>query len=188
MENKNSLRNHILMLRKEMEKQDVEKISNEICKRLLSGEIYKNIQSVFCYSAVKNEVDLTPFIEKAFSDGKTVSLPKVIDKKGTMKFYSINSLYELKKGTYGILEPEMGNEQQWADLVLVPGVVFSEKGDRIGQAGGFYDRYLAQHPMYCAGICYEYQIYKNIPFEKHDIKMDCIISEKRMIEINKIGD
>lgn len=185
METKNSLRNDVLRQRKNMEKQMADRLSKEICDRLLSGKIYHRLQSVFCYSAVRNEVDLTSFMDKALRDGKIVSLPKVLDKNGTMKFYAIDSLENLKRGTYGILEPEMVNEQKSADLILVPGVVFSEKGDRIGQAGGFYDRYLAEHLMYCAGICYDYQIYKNIPFEKHDIKMDCIISERRIIQINE---
>ena len=51
-----------------------------------------------------------------------------------MKFYAIDRLSGLKKGAYGIFEPDEKNEETTADLILVPGVVFSESGDRIGQA------------------------------------------------------
>ena len=84
----------------------------------------------------------------------------------------------------GYLSLMKKNEETTADLILVPGVVFSESGDRIGQAGGFYDRYLKDYPIKSVGICYDYQIFEEIPTEDHDVKMYHIISEKRFININ----
>ena len=183
MDSKNSLRNKVLALRKNMKRENAGILSKIICNTLISSESYKKAYSVFCYYPVRNEVDLTSFINKALQDKKVVSLPRVTDKNGIMKFYQINSLDELSKGAYGIPEPNIKDEQKGADLIIVPGVVFSESGDRIGQAGGFYDRYLAENDIYSVGVCYDYQIYKKIPYESHDIRMNNIVSDKRTIFI-----
>lgn len=183
MEDKNSFRNKILEIRKNLTTNQVKEMSANVCKILLSGDLYRQSQSIFCYSAVRNELDLTFFMKEALRDGKIISLPKVIDKKGVMKFYEIHSIDELERGTFGILEPSMEKENTIADFILVPGVVFSEEGDRIGQAGGFYDRFLEKNNIYSVGICYEFQLFDKIPHEKHDKKMDRIISEQRDIDI-----
>ncbi len=184
MTTKDSLRKEIQNKRKEMPKNQVDILSKKICERLIDSPLYREAMSMFCYNSIRNEVDLSFLMEKAIADGKKVSLPKVLDKSGIMKFYAIDRLSGLKKGAYGIFEPDEKNEETTADLILVPGVVFSKNGDRIGQAGGFYDRYLKDYPIKSVGICYDYQIFEEIPTEDHDIKMHHIISEKRFININ----
>ena len=184
MTKKDCLRKEIQKKRKEMSKNQVDILSKRICERLMDSPIYKEAKSVFCYNSIRNEVNLSFLINKALSDGKKVSLPKVLDKAGIMKFYTIDKLSGLKEGAYGIFEPDDKNEEIAADLILVPGVAFSENGDRIGQAGGFYDRYLRNYNIESIGICYDYQIFENIPTEEHDVKMHHIISEKRFININ----
>lgn len=183
MEDKKIFRNKILDIRKNLTRTQVKEMSIKVCKKLLSSDLYRQSQSIFCYSAVRNELDLTFFIEKALRDGKSISLPKVLDKKGLMKFYEIHSITGLERGTFGILEPSSQNENIAADIILVPGVVCSKQGDRIGQAGGFYDRFLEKNNIYSVGICYDFQLFDKIPHEKHDKKMNKIISEQREIDI-----
>ena len=122
MTTKDSLRKEIQNKRKEMPKNQVDILSKKICERLIDSSVYREARSVFCYNSIRNEVDLSFLIEKAIADGKRVSLPKVLDKAGIMKFYAIDRLSGLKKGAYGIFEPDEKNEETTADLILVPGV------------------------------------------------------------------
>ena len=110
MTTKDSLRKEIQNKRKEMPKNQVDILSKKICERLIDSSVYREARSVFCYNSIRNEVDLSFLIEKAIADGKRVSLPKVLDKAGIMKFYAIDRLSGLKKGAYGIFEPDEKND------------------------------------------------------------------------------
>jgi len=69
------------------------------------------------------------------------------------------------------------------DVVLVPGLIFREDGFRIGYGGGYYDRFLRDaKSVVKIGLCYEMQIYEDIPVDIYDIPVDYIITEKRIID------
>ena len=55
-------------------------------------------------------------------------------------------------------------------------MVFSTKGERIGQAGGFYDRYLRKSSCHSIGVAYDFQVFDEIPTELHDVPVNEIIS------------
>ncbi|MCA9312319.1 MAG: hypothetical protein KDA21_13985, partial [Phycisphaerales bacterium] len=78
------------------------------------------------------------------------------------------------------------------DLILVPGLAFDTAGRRLGRGGGVYDRYLARvcdvegrgqvtrGPLLC-GVCFEIQVWEDLPTEDHDVGMDLIITEQRWL-------
>ena len=68
------------------------------------------------------------------------------------------------------------------ELIIVPGLVFDEKSNRIGYGKGYYDKFLSKINCYKVGLSFDFQIKKEIPFEKHDEKLNCIISEKRILK------
>jgi len=67
------------------------------------------------------------------------------------------------------------------DLFLVPGVAFTETGVRVGRGKGYYDRYLHNHSGLKIGLCFEFQILSELPREDHDVLMDYLVTEKRVI-------
>jgi 5-formyltetrahydrofolate cyclo-ligase len=92
-------------------------------------------------------------------------------------------------GAYGIREPKAGSSTispQELDIVIVPAVAFDKKLNRLGYGGGYYDRFLQKinKNTLVIGICFDFQIIDNLPTKEHDIKMDLIISEKRIISKN----
>lgn len=91
---------------------------------------------------------------------------------------------ELKKGKFGIPEPEnpIWAEADELDLILVPGVAFDRAGGRIGRGGGFYDRLLPQYNAIRAGICFDFQCLEKIPSEPHDGLMDVLITESKILK------
>jgi 5-formyltetrahydrofolate cyclo-ligase len=108
-----------------------------------------------------------------------------------MHFYSIASLAELRKSSYGILEPGQGARRavpENGDLMIVPAAAFDTCGYRIGYGGGYYDKYLNKifaaygYKPYCMALGFACQIHTGkIPAEEHDKKMDCILTERRVI-------
>ena len=67
------------------------------------------------------------------------------------------------------------------DWIIVPGVAFDKKLNRLGRGKGYYDKLLVQTSATKIGICYELQLFDEIPAEPHDIKMDFIITENNII-------
>jgi 5-formyltetrahydrofolate cyclo-ligase len=93
---------------------------------------------------------------------------------------------DLVEGTFGIREPRVelrtGQDGPFPDLVFVPGSCFDQRGGRIGQGMGFYDRYLTSVKALRAGLSYDVQIAeKNLALDPHDQFMDVLISEKRLM-------
>ena len=175
-EYKDYLRKKIKQKRSHMSQEEVTTKSDIICGRILKSAVYKNSNCIYCYYPVQNEVDVTFVITSAIEAGKIVALPKVINKNGEMIFAEIQNMDNLTTGHFNIPEPITNIPARKADLILVPGVVFSNKGKRIGQAGGFYDRFLEQNHPYSIGVAYDFQIMNDIKTQPHDIDVDEVIS------------
>ena len=62
------------------------------------------------------------------------------------------------------------------ELVIVPGLSFDLKGNRLGRGKGYYDRFLKLVPQaYKLGLCFDFQKVDAVPVEDYDIKMDEIL-------------
>lgn len=99
------------------------------------------------------------------------------------KFVYLNSLDNLTKGRYNILEPNDTCLVDEQDLIsehtgfLVPGLGFDYKGNRLGHGQGNYDRLLEHTSGICIGICFEDQLFASIPSDNHDQIMSFIVHE-----------
>ncbi len=128
------------------------------------------------------EVSTIPIIERAWSSGKTVVVPKCDSNNHTMKFYRITSFSQLETVYFGLKEPiveqTMYYKPEEIDLMIVPGVVFSRNGYRIGYGGGYYDRYLARFRGMKISLAFTVQLQKEVPFERHDVPVEAIITNE----------
>ena len=96
----------------------------------------------------------------------------------------------LKISKFGILEPENNNKEIFPNFVMVPLVAFDKNLNRIGYGKGYYDRSLKKiknkkNKTIFIGIAHSFQRCKNIPVNKHDIKLDYIFTEQGIISANK---
>lgn len=190
MQTKNEIRKHIRLLT-EQNKESLAAESLIICEKILSSKEYENASMVFAYMALFDEVDLSPVIKKALSQGKRVALPKITDvEKGLMDFHLICGDDEtvVDKSHFSIAEPEGTSEtlielekmetENSKILFLVPGRGFTKNGNRIGRGKGFYDRYLqslkSNPEITLAGVCFSFQLLEELPVDENDIPMDCV--------------
>jgi len=79
--------------------------------------------------------------------------------------------------------PEADVDPTWPDVVIVPGLAFTAAGDRLGQGGGWYDRFLSDARPDCVAIgdCFNEQIVDALPTEPHDITMDVVVTDRGVL-------
>ena len=79
--------------------------------------------------------------------------------------------------------PEADIESSWPDAVIVPGLAFTAAGDRLGQGGGWYDRFLSTVRTDCTkiGVCFAEQIVDALPIEAHDVAMDHVVTDRGVV-------
>jgi len=75
--------------------------------------------------------------------------------------------------------PEDRPDPAWPDVVIVPGVGFTRVGDRLGQGGGWYDRFLAATGEGCTsiGVAFHTQLLATLPVEPHDVSVEAVVTE-----------
>lgn len=189
-EEKIVLRNKILNIRKNLILEEKIKLDEKIYSKLLNNEIFKKAKNIFIYISFATEINTKPIIEKALEENKNIYIPKIYKSDSSMKAIKLNSFKDLKENSMGILEPIQDGDyidKENIDLIIVPGVVFDKEGNRIGYGGGYYDRYLSdiKEVRNKIALAYELQVLDFIGEEKHDIKVDYIITEEKIRKTTK---
>ncbi len=188
---KKEIRKAVLAERSALDEETVALASQVICRRILDIDAYEEATDVCLYMPMKNEVDVLLLAEQAEADGKRVWVPKVVKKTtgtgadkeaGEMVFNRFTGLGEedIITGAYDIRESRSEEilEPGEGTLIIMPGAVFTPWKDRIGYGGGFYDKFLDEHPQ-CRTIAvgYDLQIVDELPVEEHDRKPDYVVCE-----------
>ena len=155
-----------------------------IAQELFSLDEYKNADKILIFVSLFDEIDTESIINSALSSGKTVAVPCCKNKFGEMEFYLINSLDELKTGTFGVREPDIEINKKLEDfeksIIIVPGLSFDRDGNRIGYGGGYYDRFLANYSGVSIGLCYGEMMSDSIPTDKYDIPVDIVVTDSEV--------
>ncbi|MGQ4833551.1 MAG: 5-formyltetrahydrofolate cyclo-ligase [Candidatus Asgardarchaeia archaeon] len=190
-EKKKEIRTLVKKLRRQLSKEDALKLSHKIALNLFSLPEYKIAKVILIYIAKGNEVSTAEIIDNALKSGKRVFVPVTFPQKREMKFTELFSDWKscLEKGVYGILEPKKDCRRfdnkihEKADLIIVPGIAFDVKCGRIGWGGGYYDRFLKRvsKDIPKVGLAYELQIVDEVPMTENDVRVNIIVTEKRII-------
>ena len=160
-----------------------------IAENLVSRKEYADADTVLAYVSFSSEVNTHFLIEKAWKDGKKVAVPKCVDDE-KLEFEYIQSFDDLAPGKFGIPEPVTGRSVDYkADekcLLLLPGVAYTNSGDRLGYGGGYYDRYLKKHESIPrVMLAYSLQEADTLPVDEQDVPADMIITEIGCIDTGK---
>ena len=183
MKEKDNLRETMKLKRESLCFNEKISLDNLIYKNIIENSYFVEAQSIFIFVSFGSEVDTHRIIEHALSQGKKVSVPKVISRNQGMKAITINSFKDLVPGKMGILEPNSELTEELLeniDLVILPGLAFDRLGGRLGYGGGFYDRFLCEihSNTVILGIAYDLQIVGLVPMEEKDIRFHKLITEK----------
>ena len=181
---KNHIRNRYKEIRRAIGAAEAEEKSCLAAQVFLDSDLYKNSKIIMLYMPLKNETDTKGIIKKAFEDGKSLVFPVTERESGEITPYFAEKDTCFKKGNFSVFEPydTQKADPEAIDVVLVPGIAFDKSGNRIGYGKGCYDKFLKNTKSVRVGYCYEAQLCEKIPADSLDEKMDCIITEKGLIE------
>ena len=176
------IRQSILKKRKSLSEDEVISLSSLICEEVKKIDIEFFGTTVFAYKSFQNEIETQELIEYFLSNNVRVCVPVIIDHNEIIA-KTVQPTCNYCVNSFGILEPEMTDVVTMEDIntILVPGIAFDLDLNRIGFGKGYYDNFLSKCFGKKIALAYDFQVMKSIPSEDHDIKMDMIITEKRII-------
>lgn len=173
---KKRLRQKIRRMKQEMTEEQIILSGQRLAEKFFATDQYRQARTVYGYLPYNQEVRTVPMLQQALADGKKVAVPKVYGDE--MKFIYMTDLTLVEKSDMGIPEP-IADGPEGDDptaLVLMPGVAFTETGDRMGYGGGYYDKFLAAEPNHpTVALCYDFQILESLPTQDHDIPVDLVL-------------
>jgi len=135
---------------------------------------------------VGREVDTHEIIRLCRVMGKPVALPVVLG-GGIMEFALFDGA-GLVPGSLNIPQPGESSERVYpraGDVILVPALSYDAEGYRLGQGGGYYDRFLSACDAFTVGLCRESMLSSGLPREEHDIPVKCLVTEKRIMRLRR---
>ena len=179
---KSKLRRKILNLRKKNSYKKLSLYPAKIYRFLKKNKI--NFKNVGGYYPCNYEIDDLGMLDFFRKKKVNISLP-IIKENYQMDFFEWTDEDPLKINKYGITEP-ISSKKIYPDIIFVPLVAYDDDLNRLGYGGGFYDRYLKKiakiKKIFKIGLGFSYQKIKKIPIDKHDKKLDLIVTEKKIIK------
>jgi 5-formyltetrahydrofolate cyclo-ligase len=154
------------------------------CSLVSSTHEFDNARVVMLFLSTPHEIDTAPLALKCWQAGKTVVVPKVSWDQRRMLPVEINGLHQSSFTTTGpgIREPISGKPVpvDFIDLVIVPGLGFTDQGYRIGRGMGFYDRFLAQSEFIglSCGLAFDEQVVPELPLLDHDVPLSMLVTDR----------
>ncbi len=183
---KDTLRKRMILLRECMTGSEREKASWYIQDSIFKLPEYQNAEVIFAFAGYGSEVSTLNAVFKMINQGKQVALPRIIDEE-EMRFYMVRKISDIRKNSLKIPEPEEGcpEADMRPDMILMPGVAFDQRFARLGYGRGYYDRYLTSRGydrfVWKIALGFSCQVVKKVPSTDRDVKVDMIITEKRVI-------
>ena len=175
---KKELRKAISAQKRAMTAAEIEAKSAFLAEKLFAHPLYREAPSLYAYLSYNQEVRTDPILRRCLADGKRVAVPKVLDNGTRMEFIWLDDLTAVAEGYCKI--PEAIAEGPVADdpraLILMPGLAFDRRGGRMGYGGGFYGRYLSEHPGHpTLALCYGFQLLDHVEMAPHDVPVDAVL-------------
>ena len=178
---KKEQREQALAARRALSAEQRRTFSAAICERLSQLPELQTARTILSYRALPDEADLAA-LEAVL--GARFVYPRCLG-AGVMEARFPTGLF--RPGPFGIAEPDptrsLPVSPEEIDAVLLPCVAFDTAGGRLGHGAGYYDRYLTRCPR-ALRVCaaFEAQRLERVVTEPHDLRMDCIVTEKGCIK------
>ncbi|MBO5415846.1 MAG: 5-formyltetrahydrofolate cyclo-ligase [Clostridia bacterium] len=186
-EEKKALRAEYRRRRAEISEERKRELDARICREITSLACFRFADTVLMYYPIKGEIDITPVAAEAFARGKRVAYPICDTESRTMTFRYVESLSELREGSYSIPEPHEsapafdGGEHA---LCIIPAFAFDKDGYRLGYGGGYYDRFLKSFVGTALGAVYSEFLTDALPRGYYDIAASVVVTERGSVITN----
>ncbi|TFH16267.1 MAG: 5-formyltetrahydrofolate cyclo-ligase [Lentisphaerales bacterium] len=188
---KNEIRDRIRARRKSLDPNWIRQASGEVQHAASLLPEFQTACLVSCYLAADTEVQTDQIVGNCHQAGKTVCVPWFRKDTGNYEWSILAPETEVGLGPLGIRQPcaiAALPPNSTIDLILVPGLAFDASGRRIGYGGGNYDRLLKAHEVpvrFSVGLAFEFQILDEVPYEPHDMNVDAVVTDHRVLRTAK---
>lgn len=175
---KNELRKIIRAEKKAVSLEEKLRRSEPIMRKVESLEQFQKADTILLYWSMDDEVQTHAFVERWYKS-KTILLPCVDGDDLRLRQYTGPDCMQAGE-QFGIGEPtgEEFTSLDSIEMIMVPGVAFDRKNNRMGRGRGFYDRMLKSTPnAYKVGVAFNFQLFDQIPVEPFDVAMNQVIVE-----------
>ena len=183
-ERKQVLRRRVLAARAALDRAEHARLSRAITTRLLDLPEFKRASCVLAYLSFGTEFDTREFVAALQGRGCALVLPRINLVNRTLALYRVSDPdAQTVAGVWGIREPDPAlctlAEPGSIEAVLVPGVVFTQRCDRVGYGGGFYDALVRDwhQPPPLVAAAFDLQMAGDVPVGPGDYPVDGVITE-----------
>jgi 5-formyltetrahydrofolate cyclo-ligase len=190
-EAKLTLRREVLALRDALPADVRACASTAIAQRVAALPEFVTARAVLLTLPFRSEWNTLPLVRAALAGSKTVVVPRVDRQTHMLELHSIaDPDRDVVLGRLDIPEPLPTRPRvarDAIDFVLVPGVAFDREGRRLGYGGGYYDRLLpllAPRAARVAGA-FDIQVVERVPAAPHDVRVEAILTDSRILEITR---
>ncbi len=178
---KGRVRIRLLRKLKRQAKEERNRKSEAIRRKLSRLTVFRQAGTVCCYVALPYEVQTWQLIQQMLPSGKRVVVPMV--KGRSLRLSELRDpATDLSPGAFGVWEPTPATHRpirpERVDLALMPGLAFDLHGHRLGHGHGYFDRLCARFSPATArvGLCFEFQLLNHLPTEPHDQTVHRVLS------------
>ena len=160
--------------------------SSAACTRLAGLEVFKHAGLVMLYMPLAGEVDTTSLAIRCFQMGKTVCVPRMDWKRKDLNAVEVTGFddHVMETDEHGLRSPRGGRlvVPESIDLVVVPALAFDTQGNRVGRAGGYFDRFLLRlkRSAVSVGLAFDGQIIDAAPVSERHVRLDVIVTDRRV--------
>lgn len=178
---KKAMRGILEQKRRVLTAEQVASDSEAIIRQIEQMHSFREASVVMVYYPIHNEVNLMDLVRKYHGE-KTFVFP--VTHRHSIELRPFESEENMRRGRFGVPEPQTPTWEDDVDLILVPGVAFDTHMHRIGRGGGYYDRFLRQQRRAMKiGVAYDFQLKKKtIPHNFWDVRVDRVVTPLQIVE------
>ena len=151
-------------------------LSLSILEKIEESAAFKSSNIIMAYWSMDDEVFTHDFVIK-WAEQKRIILPVVNgDELELKEFKGVDKL--IAGENFGIPEPNgsIFESPEQIQMILVPGVAFDRNYNRMGRGKAYYDKLLRISKAYKLGVCFNFQVFEEVPFDELDVQMNNIVS------------
>lgn len=189
-EKKDRLRRNIRQTLRDMPPEERRASDRALFERFLSLPAMKQVKTVFLFYGIGTEPETSRLISHLQAEGKRVALPVCLPDY-QMEAREITTLDVLIPSKIAgnvagdILEPDRTDskmlKKEELDLILVPALCCDRQGFRLGQGGGYYDRFLEGYTGITVSFCRKKVLQESLPHERHDQRVSLVVTEEELL-------
>ena len=182
------LRHTLRNRRKNLTENEQTSAAQKLLSIVQENHLINDSDRIAVYLANDGEINPKPLIQWLWQLGVHCYLPVLNPhKKGELLFLSYQPDTPMVKNRFNIDEPDIHQAESYAagdlDVVFMPLTGFTERGERMGMGGGFYDRTFAFVREGAAkpaliGLAHECQKVPSTYASEWDVPMQAVITDK----------